>query len=498
MKIRNLYESQLTLEHVKGGLDSYYQLTKAKRLAKADGHDFDELPEYHRGADQPHKEKYMALAKEVKEADDEVDTGPTWKDDLEAALDGYPESEHDTIKDGTCPECGGNGYSDGDEYDDDGEENSECNGMYDYDCDEGEIRDNTWADELKSKEPQAPKQPAPSKEQIMKILPRLHDDYVKSGRYNAFELGGILKQMYPELNKRLAGSYVADFLSNYQEETTEDVNISYNDSNTSKMSKEAYNKGGLQGLKAHLLKTKPQFAKQIEDEFISLAMMDATKLEDEIDDMINFMDQLGEGKSPHKKGTGKYKKHMAAMHAEDVTYANSTQKDLDDRIAKKDAELKRLKQLSGTDIEDHKKKMKANNDWKDTAVSEDESNDAAVSKIIAKALGDDSKWTEMSPQELFAELESTSPELADTISDIARMIYGVRLPEGRPYQDLGVGDAVMGADGKEYKFDANKQMFVATDTTNPSQHAVTTKFGADLKRRRTNLNSKLNRINRQT
>ena len=78
------------------------------------------------------------------------------------------------------------------------------------------------------------------------------------------------------------------------------------------------------------------------------------------------------------------------------------------------------------------------------------------------------------------------------------MIYGVRLPEGRPYQDLGVGDAVMGADGKEYKFDANKQMFVATDTTNPSQHAVTTKFGADLKRRRTNLNSKLNRINRQT
>ena len=27
---------------------------------------------------------------------------------------------------------------------------------------------------------------------------------------------------------------------------------------------------------------------------------------------------VGEGKSPHKKGTKKYKKHMAAMHAEDV------------------------------------------------------------------------------------------------------------------------------------------------------------------------------------
>ena len=57
-------------EHVKGGLDSYYQLTKAKSLAKADGHDYDKLPEYHRGADQPHKEKYMALAKDdVSEAD---------------------------------------------------------------------------------------------------------------------------------------------------------------------------------------------------------------------------------------------------------------------------------------------------------------------------------------------------------------------------------------------------------------------------------------------
>ena len=62
-------ESQID-EHIKGGLDSYYQLTKAKELAKADGHDYDKLPEYHRGADQPHKEKYMALAKDdVSEAD---------------------------------------------------------------------------------------------------------------------------------------------------------------------------------------------------------------------------------------------------------------------------------------------------------------------------------------------------------------------------------------------------------------------------------------------
>ena len=73
MKLRSILEATKTNEHVKGGLDSYYQLTKAKRLAKADGHDWDKLPEYDRGKDQPHKEKYMALAKEVNEGEERTD-----------------------------------------------------------------------------------------------------------------------------------------------------------------------------------------------------------------------------------------------------------------------------------------------------------------------------------------------------------------------------------------------------------------------------------------
>ena len=63
----------------------------------------------------------MMKRKRVGEADDEVDTGPTWKDDLEDALDGYPEWAHEYIKDGVCPECGGNGYMDGDYENEDGE-----------------------------------------------------------------------------------------------------------------------------------------------------------------------------------------------------------------------------------------------------------------------------------------------------------------------------------------------------------------------------------------
>lgn len=52
--------------------------------------------------------------------------------------------------------------------------------------------------------------------------------------------------------------------------------------------------------------------------------------------------QYQEGKSPHKKGSAKYKKHMAAKHASmnevgrkpAVPYSKSVQKDLDDKIAK--------------------------------------------------------------------------------------------------------------------------------------------------------------------
>ena len=281
----------------------------------------------------PHAEPNVKIKKE--EAGDEVDTGPTWKDDLEDALDGYPEWAHEYIKDGVCPECGGNGYMDGDYEDEDGNENDECNGMYNYDCDEGEIRDNTWADELKRKEPEAPKQPAPSKEQIMKILPRLHDEYVKSGRFNAFELGSILKQMYPELNKREAGSYVADFLSNFKESTQP---------------------------------------------------------------------------------------------------------------------------------------------------IEEDSGEALVAKMLAKALGDENRWTEMSAIELYAELESTNPEVADMISKVAKMLYDVKLSE-RAYKDVGVADTVKDQRGKEFNFDKGSKKFKSQDG---EEADVTTKLGKDLMRIRKN------------
>ncbi|MDA9225468.1 hypothetical protein N9O93_02140, partial [bacterium] len=290
---------------------------------------------------------------------------------LEDALDGYPEWAHEYIKDGVCPECGGNGYMDGDYENEDGEENDECNGMYNYDCDEGEIRDNTWADELKSKEPEAPKQPAPSKEQIMKLLPMLHKEYVQSGRYNAFELGGILKQMYPELNKRLAGSYVADFLSNFKEDMDEVAGA--------KDCWDGYKKDGTQA------------------------------------------------------GTGK------------------------------------------------NKGKRVNKCVKEENLDEN-SDEVMVAKMLAKALGDPNRWTEMSAPELYAELESTNPEVADMISKVAKMLYDVKLQE-RAYKDVGVADTVKDQRGKEFNFDKSSKKFKSQDG---EEADITTKLGKDLMRQRKN------------
>jgi len=254
--------------------------------------------------------------------------------------------------------------------------------MYNYDCDEGEIRDNTWADELKSKEPEEPKQPAPSKEQIMKLLPMLHKEYVQSGRYNAFELGGILKQMYPELNKRLAGSYVADFFKTFEEGA----------------------------------------------ELRKLAGLEE------------------DGVKPHKM----YK---------------------DDKV------------VMAKDEDDHNRLTKqgyTHDNPKTKKIEEDDSDDVVVAKMLSKALGDPNRWMEMSPPELYAELESTNPESADMIAKVAKMLYDVRLQE-RTYKDVGVADVQKDARGKEFKFDKDAKQFKSGDGELAD---IKTKVGKDLMKKR--------------
>ena len=263
--------------------------------------------------------------------------------DLQDALQGNYMDDY--IKDGACPACGGNGYMDGEETftNDDGEEeeSSECDGFGNYGCDEGEMTYGSdgpsWVEIKRHDERKAEKAnrgPAPSKEQIMKLLPILHKDYVQTGRYNAFELGGILRQMYPELGKRQASSYVADFFSTFSE----------------------------------------------------------------------------------------------------------------------------------------------------SAIHEGNKGEGDVAKMLSKALGDENRWTEMSPYELYAELESQNPEVADMLAKVAMQLYDVKLKE-RAYKDVGVADVHKDARGKEFKFDKGSKKFKSLDGEEADPK---TKLGKDLMRQRRN------------
>ena len=53
-----------------------------------------------------------------------------------------------------------------------------------------------------------------------------------------------------------------------------------------------------------------------------------SKIEAWIEDSFGGKMRKVEGKSPHKKGTPKYKKHMAAMHAGESTQKNSIKEEL--------------------------------------------------------------------------------------------------------------------------------------------------------------------------
>jgi hypothetical protein len=309
--------------------------------------------------------------------------------DLKDALGTAQNWQEDSIKDGICPECAGSGYMDGEYEDEDGNEGSECYGWGEFGCDEGEMtqRDNglpNWAEIAKHDERQmakANKGPAPDKETIMKVLPRLHDDYVKSGRYNAFELPSILRQMYPELGKREASGYTAEFFKTFNEQ-------------------------------AEL-------------------------------------------------------KRLAGVE-ESVPYSKSTEKDLADKMFKAADERKRKEK----DSERNEKEK----------VKEDDSGEAMVAKMLAKALGDENRWTDMSAPELHAELESENSYMADMIKYLAKMLYDVRLSE-RAYKDVGVADTVKDQRGKEFNFDKSSKKFKSQDG---EEADITTKLGKDLMRQRKN------------
>ena len=58
-----------------------------------------------------------------------------------------------------------------------------------------------------------------SRDEALKLLKVLHTKYVKSGKYNAFELPVLLRQHMPELSKQEVRQYAGEFFDNFKAES---------------------------------------------------------------------------------------------------------------------------------------------------------------------------------------------------------------------------------------------------------------------------------------
>ena len=336
---------------------------------------------------------------------DEEERKEAYADLKDAMDDCRRDYEKPDVMQGVCPNCSGTGYQDAEypEYDDDGEEIEdsafECDGWGNYGCDEGEMMGASWVDIIKHDERNAERTKAqdnyPGDETVINQIAKavkMMDDPRQMFQY--------MKADYPFMGRGQRSDLIAQGMKKAGL-TSENINEGEERSiiQSACIEKLVDEFGG----REHQFENKDDFEYAIYQEletldvedcvdpemevggqpigdFASGRVIDCCSSGDIIYDVMQHMDleQIGEGKSPHKKGTPKYKKHMAAMHAEDV----------------------------------------------DT-----DSSEADVSKMLAKALGDPNKWTKMTAPELYAELESLDPDMADVIKLTAKMIYDVKLEE---------------------------------------------------------------------
>ena len=127
------------------------------------------------------------------------------------------------------------------------------------------------------------------------------------------------------------------------------------------------------------------------------------------------------GESVELKGVGKVWLDVPYL-SEDADYVYEGD-ELDELIAELDADL------SENDVEE----------------SYDSMDHQQVAGILGKALGkEENEWSELQPEELFSELESENPELADMISNLAKLVYDVKLEE-----NVSLSPGKIGGTGKE-------------------------------------------------
>jgi len=365
--------------------------------------------------------------------------------DLQDAMD---DCRHDwqkeTVVDGICPECSGSSCMDGD--DENGEDS--CYGWGNFGCDGGEMSQSddglpNWAEIIKHDKRKAERDDAkanyPGDEEVVKQIANMvkgMDDPRMALQQMAID--------YPQMGRRQRANLVAQGMK-AAGLTKEDVNFEEGTIDQT---------FATDNIDKHDKKSKP---KKDEKESIELEIMRKLSGIKKVEENPNFLEPLS--RNTDKSGAGvpdyiqrgniRYQFFPNEINADgskglwvaDGDPKQATKYPANSRVGQ--ALLKQRANALAKTTPSYKAKLK-NDIYSEDA--EGDASEVAVSKMIAKALGNENRWTEMSSAELYAELESENTDMADIVKDVAKMIYGVRLAESK--RDTHCSDKCCGADVK--------------------------------------------------
>jgi len=387
-------------------------------------------------------------------------------EDLQDALQGNYMDDY--IKHGVCPNCAGTGYQDGEDevYNDETdeyEEGNECDGFGVFGCDQGEMVGASWVDIINHDERKAERQRAKDNypgdeeviDQIARAVKKLDDprqmyqymkadypfmgmaqrsDLIAKGMKKAGLTEGVLdyltKGIYlnDPVKQNLQFALATMLGKDMDNSPWYNIKIEVLEKELEKIDKNRY--VDYQNKKASKLGASESITEGEERSIIHDATVE--KLVDE------FSDRVGEMESMEELHDKMYTE-LEYLDVDEVVdpdmevggqrigdYANGRVIDILDSGSVMD-EVTNSLDLS--DLQDRDSSFPYQ--YKE-GVQEDkelDSNEAMVSKMLAKALGDENRWSEMTPHELYAELESEKPEVADVIKLTAKMLYDVKLAE---------------------------------------------------------------------
>ena len=389
-------------------------------------------------------------------------------EDLKDALDMFAKGyEQESVMQGICPNCAGTGYQDGEDqvYNDETdeyEEGNECDGYGQFGCDQGEMTGASWVEIIRHDERNAERQKAKDNypgdeaviDQIARAVKQLDDprqmyQYMKAD-YPFMGIGQRSKLIAQGMKK---AGLTSESINEGEERSI--IKSGCIDVLVGEFSGEEHQFENLGDLEYAIYSEMERL--DVDDcadpnmvvggqrigDFASGSVLDIVDSSSVIDDVMSQLDtsELEEGRiedtfdtkridkhdRPEKK---KKKKDMEEKAPSDAIWGIFADgKDITARYADKFEADKHAEELSKNNPGVKYEVKKADTD-KIEEKSED-SNEAMVSKMLAKALGDDNRWADMSSHELYAELESESPEKADMIALMAKMLYDIRLKEGR-------------------------------------------------------------------